>query len=85
VKRLAWIGIFCIAGCSALRQPVTDPNTGEPVLRPDGTEQTVYDQVTAPIAGLIGLFTGNPMWTPVAAGAVAAIREKVLGKKKPEG
>jgi hypothetical protein len=78
MKKFLWIGVFAVAGCSVLSKPVTNPETGEPVMRPDGTQQTVYDDVTETGLGILGLF--NPMWVPLAGAAAALGREKLFRK-----
>lgn len=86
---LAAISIAClltacalgISSCAAMSKPVTDPATGQPVIRPDGTEQTTFDAITDTAGGLASTIAGNPLWGVLIGAGAALLRPKVLGSK----
>jgi hypothetical protein len=80
LKRICWIGVFAVAGCSALSKPVTDPVTGEPQKRPDGSDKTVFDTLIEFGGGAAAILGGNPLWGTLIGAAGALGREKVVGK-----
>ena len=80
MRRVLWLGVFCIAGCSALSKPVMGPD-GQPIKRADGSDQTVYDATVETGGGLVSLLTGNALLAPMIGSIGAAFRETVVGKK----
>lgn len=82
MRRLLWLGVFAVAGCSALSKPVTDPATGEPVVNPaTGETVTAYDQITGTLGGLASILGANPLWGTLVGAGAALARDKVV--KKP--
>ena len=82
LEPLLWAGCLALCSCAALREPIVDPQTGQPVMRPDGTPQTVYDETVESGAGLVSILTGNALLGPALIGMGAAARGSVLGTKK---
>jgi hypothetical protein len=78
MKRLAWFGVFLVAGCAALKEPVKDPVTGEP----DPSGKVVYDVLVESAATTAGVVGANPLWVTLVGAAGALARDKVVGKKK---
>jgi hypothetical protein len=81
IEPLVWIGLLVIAGCATLKEPVLDPTTGQPVMRPDGTPQTKYDSAVETSGSLLSLLTGNALLAPFVVAGGAAMRDKVVGPK----
>jgi len=82
LEPLLWGGVLMICGCKALSQPVVNPQTGETVKRPDGTDQTVYDQTVETGASIVSLLAGNALLAPFIVAGGAAMRGAVVNPKK---